>query len=271
MTELIHRLEVELGTPLFIRTTRRIALTEAGAELLRRAEAILDMAAQASEAVGAIARGDIGVVRLGVTPPAAPVIAPHLARRFTQSGQELSVDVQRMWLPVLGAALRAGSVDAALTCGNPGIADPDIRTVEICSERLLVGLRPGHPLAAAESIDLQELSNETLGMHPAHLFPAWHAVQRQILDRAGLAPLIVEIDDTDLTARRWMHQAEIEWVMLSGSLLAGHEATVVRPARDYTVPFTLSWRAAPTIRPVVRRFVDSCLGAAPPDGWVSPG
>lgn len=269
MTELIHRLEVELGAPLFIRTTRRIALTDAGVELLGRAEAILDMAVQASEAVGAIARGDIGVVRLGVTPPAAPVIAPYLARCFTVSGLERSVDIQRMWLPQLGAALRAGTVDAALTCGDLGIADPDITSVEICAERLLIGLRAGHTLAASESIDLHQLSTQTLGMHPAHLFPAWHAVQQQILDAANVAPPIVEIDDTDLTARRWMLQPEIEWVLLIASLLAGDEATVVVPAREYTVPFTLSWHATPTIRPVLKRFVDSCLGAVPPEGWIS--
>ena len=34
LSELIRRLERELGTPLFTRTTRQVALTSAGAELL---------------------------------------------------------------------------------------------------------------------------------------------------------------------------------------------------------------------------------------------
>jgi DNA-binding transcriptional LysR family regulator len=270
MSELIRRLELELGSQLFTRTTRRITLTDAGAELLGRAETILDLVAQATAAVGAVAGGEVGVIRLGITPPAGPVIAPHLARGLSGSSPDLSVEIQRMWLPALGAALRAEAVDAALTCGGLGIADPAIATVEIGAEPLLVGLRPGDALAAEASIELQRLEDRTLGMHPAHLFPAWHAVQRQILADAELAPPVTELDDPDLTARRWTHQPEIEWIMLVGSLLAGHDETLARPARGHAVPFTLSWRAHPGPRPAVRRFVDSCRLAALPDGWLAP-
>jgi DNA-binding transcriptional LysR family regulator len=268
MTELIKRLEVELGTPLFARTTRRITLTDAGVSLLGRAETILELATQATEAVGAIAHGDAGVVRLGITPPAGPVIAPHLARQFSATRPDSSVEIQRMWLPALRAALQAGTIDAALTCGDLGIADPNIHTVEIGSEQLLIGLRPDHPLAGEASIDLHRLGAQTLGMHAAHLFPAWHAVQQQVLSDTGLTPPIVELDDPDLTGRRWTHQTEIGWIMLISSLLAGHEATAVRPVLGYTVPFTLAWHAEPPIRPVLRRFVESSLNAEPPDGWL---
>jgi DNA-binding transcriptional LysR family regulator len=51
LSELIRRLERELGTPLFTRTTRRVALTSAGAELLTRSKGILDEIAAADAAV----------------------------------------------------------------------------------------------------------------------------------------------------------------------------------------------------------------------------
>lgn len=41
LSDLIRRLEIELGTPLLVRTTRRVALTPAGAEFLPRANSIL--------------------------------------------------------------------------------------------------------------------------------------------------------------------------------------------------------------------------------------
>ena len=50
LSELIRRLERELGTPPFIRR---------------------------------VAGGDAGTVRLGITPLVAPVLAPHLISRFT--------------------------------------------------------------------------------------------------------------------------------------------------------------------------------------------
>ena len=41
LSDLIRRLEIELGTPLLVRTTRRVALTPAGAEFRPRANSIL--------------------------------------------------------------------------------------------------------------------------------------------------------------------------------------------------------------------------------------
>lgn len=270
MSDLIRRLEQELGTPLFTRTTRRITLTEAGTELLGRAEIILDLVAQATEVVSAIGRGQTGVVRMGTTPPAASVLAPHLADSFAMSVPGATVKIQRMWLPSAGSALQAGTIDVVLTCGDLGIPGAAITTVEIGAEPLLVGLRPGHDLANEATVDLQRLGDRTLGLYPAPLFPAWVAVQRRILADADLAPPIVELGDTDLSARLWAQQQEVEWVMLVGSLLTGHEDTVTLPAEGRVVPFTLSWPADQVLRPVVQRFIDVSRQTDLPKGWLRP-
>jgi DNA-binding transcriptional LysR family regulator len=60
LSELIRRLERELGMPLFTRTTRRVAMTSAGAELLARAKVILDEVAAADAAVRRVAAGEAG-------------------------------------------------------------------------------------------------------------------------------------------------------------------------------------------------------------------
>ena len=69
LSELIKRLERELGTPLFTRTTRRVVPTEAGVELLGRAKAILEDVAGARAAVQRLVGGEAGTVRLAITPP----------------------------------------------------------------------------------------------------------------------------------------------------------------------------------------------------------
>jgi DNA-binding transcriptional LysR family regulator len=117
LSELIRRLERELGTPLLTRTTRRVALTSAGAELLSRSKVILDEVAAAQAAVHRVAGGEAGTVRLGVTPPAAPVLAPHLINLFASQAPHVTVDLQRMWLPKLLDAVASGGIDVALTCG----------------------------------------------------------------------------------------------------------------------------------------------------------
>lgn len=267
MTDLIQRLEADVGTPLFTRTTRRVALTDAGAELLARAETILDLVAQANETVRAIGRGKVGVVRLGVTPPAAPVLAPHLAERFTASDPMLSVDIHRLWLPSLFAALRAGTIDAALTCGTGQITGTSIQAEVIGREPLLVALKPTDPLTAEVAVDLDQLKHRVLGVHPADLFPAWHNAQCETLVEANIAPPTIELADADLNAGRWAQQSDVEWIMLTPSMLKGHEPNLVRPVRHCAIPFSLLWHARPTIRPVTRRFVETSLGAGLPEGW----
>jgi DNA-binding transcriptional LysR family regulator len=89
LSELVQRLEREVGTPLLTRTTRRVALTGAGFELLGRAKVILDDVAAATAAVRRIAHGDAGTVRLGIVPPVAPVLAPHLVDAMGEQAPEV--------------------------------------------------------------------------------------------------------------------------------------------------------------------------------------
>ena len=96
LSELIRRLERELGTPLFTRTTRRVASADAGAELLTRSKVILDEVAAAEAAVRRVAGGEAGTVRLGITPPAAPVLAPHLISLFAAEAPRVTVKLQRI-------------------------------------------------------------------------------------------------------------------------------------------------------------------------------
>jgi DNA-binding transcriptional LysR family regulator len=267
LSEQIRRLERELGTPLFTRTTRRVVLTSAGAELLARSKVILEEVAAADAAVRRVAGGDAGTVRLGVTPTAAPVLAPHLISRFAAQAPQVTVELQRMWLPKLLGAVAAGDVDVALTCG-PVLERPGIATEVFCAEPLVVGLRSGHRLASSESVSLSELAREVLGIASEALFPAWALTQREALDTAGITPPAIELADTDLAAIRWADQREIDWILLIPSLAAAHTQTVIRPvAPRQLVPFTLQWNPSRAHTMAVARFVRCALAADLPPGW----
>jgi DNA-binding transcriptional LysR family regulator len=272
LSDLIRRLERDLGTPLFTRTTRQVALTSAGAELLTRAKVILDEAAAARAAVRRVAGGQAGTVRLGITPPAAPVLAPHLIRLFTAQAPQVTVELQRMWLPTLLDAVAAGAIDVALTCGP--VPEPGgIATEVFCAEPLVVGLRPGHRLATREVIALADLAHEVLGTASEALFPAWALAQRQALQAAGIAPPALELADTDLAATRWASQPGIDWILLIPSLAAAHTHTVIRPvAPRQLLPFTLQWNPTRAHTTAVARFVHCALTADLPPGWYTqPG
>jgi len=272
LSDLIRRLERELGTPLFTRTTRRVALTGAGAELLARSKTILDDVAAATAAVRRVAAGEAGTVRVGITPPVAPVLASHLCDVFAAEAPQVIVSMDQMWLPTLTRAVAAGDIDVAVTCGI--IDEPDGVVSEVfCAERLLAGLRPGHRLARRASVCLADLAQEVLGRTRESLFPAWALSQRQALERAGVRPPSIDLEDTDLAAARWLDQREVGWIMLISSLARAHTATVVKPVEPVQlVPFTLQWNPDRAQTTAVARFVHAALTADPPPGWLTqPG
>jgi DNA-binding transcriptional LysR family regulator len=272
LSELIRRLERELGTPLFTRTTRRVAMTSAGAELLARSKVILDEVAAAGAAVRRVAGGEAGTVLLGITPPAAPVLAPRLVSRFTAEAPQVTVELRQMWLPTLSDALLCGHIDVAITCGL--IPAPEgIANEVFCAEPLAVGLRPDHRLADRDTVALKDLAQDVLGTTSANLFPAWALSQRQALEQAGISPPTIDLIDADLTATRWADQHEIDWILLIPSLATAHTTTVIRPTEpQLLVPFTLQWNPSRAYTMAVARFVHSALTARLPPGWrTQPG
>jgi DNA-binding transcriptional LysR family regulator len=272
LSDLIRRLERELGTPLFTRTTRRVALTGAGEELLARAKAILDEVGSAQAAVRRVAAGEAGTLRLGITPPVAPMLAPHLVKAFGRQAPEVTVDLQRMWLTQLTAALTTGAVDVGITCGL--IPEPDgIASEVFCAEPLLIGLRRDHRLADHSSLALRDLAQDVLGVLPPDLFPAWALCQQQALNAAGITPRTVLLSDTDLAAARWTEQTTVDWVLLIPSLTSGHTDTVICPVEPVQlVPYTLQWNPSRATTNAVSRFVKAALSAQLPPGWYTqPG
>jgi DNA-binding transcriptional LysR family regulator len=228
---------------------------------------ILDEVAAAEAAVRRVAGGDAGTVRLGVTPPAAAVLAPHLISRFAAQAPQVTVELQRMWLPALADALIGGRIDVTITCGL--IPTPEgIASEVFCAEPLLVGLRPGHRLAGHDAVALTDLAHDVLGLMPAALFPAWALTQQQALDQAGIRPPTADLIDTDLAATRWADQSDVGWIMLISSLAVAHTETVVRPAASgQLVPFTLQWNPNRAHTTAVARFVHAALTAELPLGW----
>src|SRR5918998_4690724 len=81
LSQQIRRLEVQLGTPLFARTRRRVELTEAGAAILPRAREAVAAAASVEEIGRGFSRGERGRLRLGIS-PGAHYLAQALLSEF---------------------------------------------------------------------------------------------------------------------------------------------------------------------------------------------
>ena len=131
----IRGLEEELGAPLFVRDKRRVFLTQAGHELLRRARAVLGAAEEAKTATRNAAAGRTGRVALGYT--ASSMFTerlPAVLRRFGASHPEIELVLHEMTSLEQLAALDARSLDVGIL-RKPEVAAPKGVTIEPCTSR----------------------------------------------------------------------------------------------------------------------------------------
>lgn len=271
LSDLIRRMERELDAPLFTRSTRKVALTGAGLELLGRAKVILDEVAAATAAVRRTSQGETGTVRVAITPPVAPVLAPHLFGAVQEYLPNVTLAVQRMWLPDLARALAEGTIDVAISCARLPDAPGVVNTV-FCSEPLLVGLRPDHHLAGNAEVVINDLAQNRLAVPDETLFPALALGQRQALESVGISPPLVALDATDLAASGWTNQSEATWILLPVSL-GTPSATTLRPAVPaLRLPYTLQWSPERAQTAAIARVVRVALTYDVPPGWqLEPG
>lgn len=255
LSDLIRRLERGVGTPLLSRSTRHVQLTSAGVELLHRANVILDKAASARVAMHQWADGDVGLVRLGVTPPVHSDLVPHLCAALSADAPGVEVQARRMWYGDLDRAVTDGLIDVAITCGPLAHRD-GLASETICGAAWSVGLRTEHPLASRSAVALTDLARDTLGIPSDILFPGWVAAQRAVLRSARISPPITELADTDLSAGKWVEQPNVDWILTTGSLTRPDHESALRPLTPARViPIMLHWFPRQARNAAVGRFV----------------
>lgn len=154
----IRQLEEELGTPLFVRTTRHVALTAAGQALLEHAPAALQHVESTVEHVRHSARGESGALTLGLLATGALDFTPTLLRAFAEERPQVALTIRNVTFDDPTGGVRDRRTDVALVWrpfDETGLACEPLFT----DERMAV-LPATHPLAAARVVDAQRLADE---------------------------------------------------------------------------------------------------------------
>ena len=151
-------LEREVGTALFIRSTRHVALTRAGSDLLPRARTALDAVNQMRTA-GARATGRVtGSLRVGMLTNLESLGLPRVFGAFHRAhpGVELSMRTSPRGSTGLVDDVRRSRVDVAFC----GLAVDDLTGVhaQVLRRQPFVALLPsGHALADESAVSLADL------------------------------------------------------------------------------------------------------------------
>src|SRR5438445_4634100 len=110
LSEAIRRLETQLGVRLFNRTTRSVALTDAGTSLLARLGPALGEVEAALDVVNGFRDRPAGTLRLNVPASAARLVLPALVPPFLAAYPDIRLDVvvEEGFVDVLAAGCDAG-------------------------------------------------------------------------------------------------------------------------------------------------------------------
>jgi DNA-binding transcriptional LysR family regulator len=160
----VAKLEVELGVTLLERTTRKVSLTEAGRAYFERAREALAGLDEANALAIDAAREPQGVVRLGVPPAFAPMMASTIA--------ELALRYPRIEVDVLATARAAElvgeTIDLALVIGRQ--ADSSLISRKIGEVEQQLYAAPAYVAQRGAPIDLDALrdrsAHATIGLRP---------------------------------------------------------------------------------------------------------
>ncbi len=165
----IRALEEELGGPLFVRTSRRVELTEAGVLLREEARRTLDQAERARITARRAIRGEMGRVQIGFAGNA--VMSSKLLgdlRAFRKAYPDAELVVREMGPQLQPDAILDGQLDIGYTTDYGQVLDPALKSEKVDTWRLMVAMSDDHPLAQKKRITAQMLTNEPLILYTAY-------------------------------------------------------------------------------------------------------
>jgi DNA-binding transcriptional LysR family regulator len=177
VSQTIQELETKLGSPLFTRTSRRVAVTAAGQQLYERIAPLYQELHHTLRDVHETGLGVTGELRLGLSGPSAGGQSlPEIIQLFESRHPGCSVEVSEIDANDPLGPLRRRELD--LLAANLPIEQPDITVGPLLRrDRRLLAVAADHPLAERDRISIEEIADfETHdhgGNFPPEALDAW--------------------------------------------------------------------------------------------------
>src|SRR4051794_18736494 len=255
----IRRLEAELGTELFARTSRTVVPTEAGEAVAVRARRVLAEGGSAREGGGDL-RGLVKArVTIGALLPAGGIDVPALLAEFSHSYPGVDVAIQEGTAGDMLRHLSRDEIDAAFSLLA---ADPpeSLAAERVSTEELVAtfppGTAPGRAAVAAATLGRHVILTPRSGS-------ATMAALEEFFTAAG-RPLHVSCESADPFLLRCLASAGFGTAVLPRSLIEREgppvDVRALRPA--VRLPVALLWRRDRRLSPAARTFVEYAREAA---------
>jgi DNA-binding transcriptional LysR family regulator len=166
LSQQVQALERELGAPLLHRTRGHVALTDAGEALLPVARRMLADADTARRQIQEVLNLGRGRVRLGATPSLCTALLPPVLARFRRQHPGIELLIHESGSRDLQRALAEGGLDLALVVDARLGEDPQVATVPLFTEELVVISSPAGPgpVGRRRRMTVRDLAGQPLVM-----------------------------------------------------------------------------------------------------------
>jgi LysR family transcriptional regulator, regulator for metE and metH len=156
----LRDIESRLGTALFLRVGKRLALTPAGERLLASANEVLATIVKTEDAIRQLSGDSRGVLRITTECYTCYHWLPAVLKQYRRTHPlvDVRIDVTATNAPI--DALLEGRLDLAVVSDR--VLDRRIVTRALFDDELVVVMAPGHPLAAKAFIEARDFAGETL-------------------------------------------------------------------------------------------------------------
>ncbi len=153
----IASLEQQLDCKLFDRVARDISLTQAGVELLPRAQQILQSVTDTEKAISNLSGKIAGTLRLATSHHIGLHHLPQILKRFTQRYPGVHLELDFIDSEKAYAAVMQSDSELAIITLSSNVAD-NIHTVELWQDPLSFVVAKDHPLAQQPTLSLEQLA-----------------------------------------------------------------------------------------------------------------
>jgi len=162
VSQTIRKLEQELGEPLFDRSSREGALTDAGRVLQEYAERLLNLRSGAHDALKELREVQRGQLVIAANEFTALYLLPVLGN-FRRLHPMIKITVLRSLGSRIGDQVLRHAADFGVLSFDP--QEPQLSSVIVYSDELSFVVPPSHPLAGSKEISIRQLGAETFVAH----------------------------------------------------------------------------------------------------------
>ena len=191
LSQQIKRLEDELGTKLFNRTSRRVELSAAGKILLTKANVIIKYADEACTTITNLGKGQSGYLSIAFNEPAINTFLPKSIEKFMRKYPKVQLSLKELGIIEQFKALKEKRIHLGFI--RPFGHDTSAYSKRlILREQYVLALPENHKLCANPLLTLDMIGNEPLILFPQAIHPQLRKRFDECFQHADFKPNIIQ-------------------------------------------------------------------------------